>query len=200
MTTSIRESSSNRFFVAVANAISIASKINSLSTPFSLDTASATSKISLFMYLPLLTPGTGIALQRASNFSVSAPPISDAHLTKIKLWQLETRNYISFVDRINGQQVFLIFYCYTHISTFNGENRAFKFAAPIARYAQAQADLFTDITRVMRWCIKWTIHSGGRNFQRVFTFYWIFNVHHATYLTTDFFTVFKGYTIFGINI
>src|SRR5690606_4439827 len=46
-------SSLKRFLVAAASASSIASKMTSRLTPFSLDTVSATSRISLFMARPL---------------------------------------------------------------------------------------------------------------------------------------------------
>src|SRR2546423_437013 len=148
-----RTSHSSPYFlrVADASAASSASKITSLSTPFSLETASTTIRISLFTTcLPLTRfralPTSGAPLSAARSSSRREPRLTDLCKGNRHLLLVDLERDARIVDR---------------------EQRAGVTAAPLARHLQLDEYPRAHEAPEMRLCAQHPVKARRGHLERI---------------------------------
>src|SRR5690606_18023537 len=172
-------SSLKRFLVAAASASSIASKMTSRLTPFSLDTVSATSRISLFMARPLQR-------QLSQTFQAEHSRLDNTQ------GSVELRHHVGAVNLREWDRQCLTVHGQMQVVTHDGGNVCRKSAA--VRHWREQADLhfFANVELPLFQREQRPIHARRGHFQRVLAGDRVFHVQHTADLMADLSAIVHG--------
>src|SRR3990167_38217 len=150
--------------------------MTSLSTPFSLETVSATRSISLLISLP-------------------HPETLQSEHASVECW-----NQVCLVYLVEQYGYRLAFHLKSQRIVPGFGQRACKIAAAADGHLQAHLNVFSHVVGDLLETEKRPVHARRGNFQMVFTLDWIFHIQHATDLMRDSFTIFDSDAILGIDV
>src|SRR6056297_3117829 len=155
MATRTSISSPWRLRVADASAASIASKIISLSTPFSLETASTTIRISLL--IPVVSPPSPI-------------------------WWLKLGNQPRLVDVGDAQPIEFAVHTHRHVTLFHAFQRAAEPPPAFQRGSQRDLRLAADETLEVLGTLQRPVQTGRGHLQHVLAGDRVLHVQYAAHL------------------